>query len=81
MNAPKEVRFPELTSTQINVALVADKLNEVCRFLQEKYPDPPPPNAFAAPAAGQRLKEGAKMTKNGKYLLNGKFVKEEEAYA
>lgn len=77
MNVPNEVDFPEVTSNQINIALTADKLNEVIRFLQEKYPDPKPDNAFTAV---RQLKPGVVVSKNGKYLLNSRFIKKEEAY-
>lgn len=81
MNVPRPVDFPEYTNAAINAALLADKLNEVLIFLREKYPDAKPDNAWDNTLESKPLKEGIRILANGRYMLNGKFVKKEDAYA
>lgn len=79
----RPVEFPEVTSNQINTALLADKLNEVVRFLNERHPDPEPANAFAYSLGPsyRPLRDGVTQTRNGRYMLNGRFIRKDEAYA
>ena len=86
------IQFPEVTSNQINIALVADKLNELIADHNRRFPDPEPDNAFlqaippdfsgvlSAPHAAQ-LKPGVTITRNGRYSLAGKgLIKASEAF-
>jgi hypothetical protein len=77
MNVPKPVQFPEYTNAGINAALVADKLNEVICFLNEKYPEA---NVFKET---RQLRPGVEMTSRGSFFKSGKgggFVRKEDAY-
>ena len=46
MNVPKNIDFPEVTNSNINIALVAGRLNELLAFLRDKYPEEIISNVF-----------------------------------
>lgn len=82
MNVPKNIEFPEVTSAQINVALLADKLNQTLEFLREQYPENK--NAFKVIETNlqrdeSNLKPGVRVLANGRYMMDGKFIKKEQA--
>jgi hypothetical protein len=89
MNVPNPVEFPEMTSTQINIALVADKLNEVIRYLKEHH-QPTAEEMFRNgefsmvkgyfESSNRPLNPGVTITKNGRYMRDGRFISKEEAY-
>ena len=90
-----EVQFPDITSPQINIALLADKVNELIRFVNEHTieeedeeeetlddPIPPPlPDLLPPLTSGKVLKSGVKQAKNGTFYIPGHgFIKNNEAY-
>jgi hypothetical protein len=77
MRVPNDIQFPEYTNPAINTALLADKVNELLAYLREQNPEPTAPNAFAQE---RKLKDGVTQAKSGTFMLNGKFIRKEEAY-
>ena len=79
-----KVQFPEITSAQVNVALLADKLNEVIDFINERTIEDDEDVVDISEEIDQvmgTLKPGVRMTRIGTYYIPGKgFIKKADAY-
>lgn len=71
--------FPELTNNQVNIWRLRDELNATRRWLRENTVDVD--EEEMQESSERQLKPGVSITKNGRFVLQGKgFIKESEAY-